>query len=321
MLGEFDLINKFFKFATSSRSDVLLGIGDDCALLNIPDGQQLAITTDTLVSGTHFPENLDAASIGYKALSVNLSDLAAMGAEPACVTLCLTVPKIDTDWLSKFMQGFLELAKQYGVQLIGGDTTEGPLSISVQAYGFIPEGKALKRSRARVGDTVFVSGTLGDAGLALKENKEIKFSKSSLHFLMSRLNRPSPRIELGIALRFFNASAIDISDGLCKDLNHICEESKKGMTIHLQLIPLSSELKKYIRETGDWTLPLSAGDDYELAFTISPDLKDKFLRQTKELSIPVTEIGIVNEGKRVNVIDTDGLSLEIMDGYEHFKKK
>ena len=237
MLGEFELINKYFKFATSQREDVSLGIGDDCALLDVPCDQQLAITADTLVSGVHFSKNTNPQSIGYKALAVNLSDLAAMGATPAWATLCITIPEINTTWLSEFMRGFSDLASKFKVQLIGGDTTQGPLSISIQLHGFVPKEKALKRDKASIGDSVFVSGTLGDAGLALLKNHKINFPDSSLLYLKDRLDRPTPRVELGVALRSYDASAIDISDGLYADLNHLCDKTEKGMTINLNQIP------------------------------------------------------------------------------------
>ena len=199
-MSEFDLINRFFNSLPNQRPDVVLGIGDDCAILDLPEGKQLAMSTDTLVAGVHFPEQTAAEDIGYKSLAVNLSDLAAMGAEPAWVSLALTLPASDSDWLESFSSGFLSLSKQYAIQLIGGDTTRGSLTISVTAHGFVEAGRALRRDGARPGDRIYVSGTLGDAALALRMRRGEYNSSRDESDLLQRLERPSPRITLGRGL-------------------------------------------------------------------------------------------------------------------------
>ncbi|HEY9051270.1 MAG TPA: thiamine-phosphate kinase, partial [Gammaproteobacteria bacterium] len=242
-MSEFDLINHYFKAIDNRRPDVALGIGDDCAVLQVPDGHELAVSTDTLVAGVHFPLTTSAEDIGYKALAVNLSDLAAMGAEPAWMMLSLTMPNENADWLSGFVKGFRQLMDQYHLQLVGGDTTRGPLSITVQVFGFLPKGKALRRDAAKPGNLIYVSGTLGDAGLGLKKILNEIQSDHTLQYCIERLNRPTPRITLGKALLSLSRCAIDISDGLLADLGHIVEESSCAAIIHIHQLPLSDELK------------------------------------------------------------------------------
>lgn len=261
-LNEFELIDHFFAQQTQNRSDVMLGIGDDAALLQAPANQLLVTTTDTLISGVHFPIDTSPYDIGYKALAVNLSDLAAMGAEPAWVTLALTLPEANTQWLQEFTRGFFALASRYNVQLVGGDTTRGALSITVQAFGFVPPNRALRRSGAKPGDAIYVTGNLGDAGFALQQKME--------PFLV-RLNRPEPRIETGLALRDIATSAIDISDGLVADLGHILKASGVGASLDVPVLPISSELLAAVGLEKAWQLALTAGDDYELCFTAPPD--------------------------------------------------
>lgn len=319
-MSEFDLINHYFKAIDSRRQDVTLGIGDDCAILQVPDGYELAVSTDTLVAGVHFPLTTSAADIGYKALVVNLSDLAAMGAEPAWLMLSISLPEEDADWLSGFIKGLRQPMDQYHLQLVGGDTTRGSLSITVQVFGFLPKGKALRREAARPGDLIYVSGTIGDAGLGLKKIlNEIK-SDHILHYCVERLNRPTPRIALGKALLPLSHCAIDISDGLLADLGHIVEESACAAIIHIDQLPLSNELKNYYQDNIDWQQILTSGDDYELCFTVSPEHCEAISQLTVQQGLPLTCIGEISKGQGVRCIAPDGQELFVTQaGYNHFK--
>lgn len=265
-LGEFDLIRRFFGGSALQHPFNQLGIGDDCALLNLPDSYQIAVTADTMVENVHFFADVDPNALGHKVLAVNLSDLAAMGAEPFAVTLALTLPKVDESWLQAFADGFLALARQYRVDLVGGDTTAGPLTLTVQAMGAVPRGQALLRSGAGPGDLVFVSGPIGDAGLGLKIRQG--FPGIAHELPLQRFDRPLPRIETGLALRGVASACIDISDGLAADLGHILQQSGVGAVIDWDKLPLSAPVRDYIATSSDWALPLSAGDDYELCFTV-----------------------------------------------------
>lgn len=266
-VAEFDLIKRYFGTQALRHPFNQLGIGDDCALLSVPPGCQLAVTTDTMVENVHFFADADPALLGHKLLAVNLSDLAAMGAQPFAVTLALTLPRVDESWLQAFSEGFLNLAGQHQLDLIGGDTTSGPLTLTVQALGVTPEGAALLRSTARVGDLVYVTGQIGNAGLGLKINQ----GYVCLHpeQALSCFNQPQPRIAQGLALRGIASACIDISDGLAADLGHILEKSGVGACLQWEKLPLSTEVQHYVAESGDWRLPLIAGDDYELCFTVS----------------------------------------------------
>ncbi len=320
-ISEFDLIQDFFNQEKKNRSDVILGIGDDAALLQVPFGQQLVVSTDTLVAGRHFPENTSPADIAYKALAVNLSDLAAMGAEPAWVLLALTLPSVNEIWLKEFSQGFFSLMQNFRLQLVGGDMTRGPLSITVQALGFVPTGKALCRLGARPGDRIYVSETLGDAGLALAYlRKEISFAltQNQVQWLMQRLNRPQPRVELGLALRNIATSAIDVSDGLAADLSHILVANQLGATIELADLPLSTSLQLLPREQA-WQLALSAGDDYELCFTVPPSCEIALQAHLKAINSSCTCIGQIKKEPGLSVIREDG-SLWMLEktGFQHF---
>jgi thiamine-monophosphate kinase len=251
------------------RKDVRLGVGDDCALLEVPDGQELAVSLDTLVAGVHFFADMDPEALGHRALAVNLSDLAAMGAEPAWASLALTLPQADPVWLAAFAGGFCALAAQNDLQLIGGDTTRGPLTITVQVQGLVPSGRAMRRSAARPGDLIYVTGTLGDASLALKYLAEGSPPAPDSDILR-RLERPAPRLAEGRALRACAHAAIDVSDGLIADLGHILDASGVGAELRLGRLPLSEPVRAYVQASGDWALPLCGGDDYELCITV-PD--------------------------------------------------
>jgi thiamine-monophosphate kinase len=308
MLTEFSLIDKFFKNATRQNVETRLGIGDDCALLSIPSGYELAITTDTMVENVHFFPDANPAQLGHKLLAVNLSDLAAMGAKPLAVTLALTLPKVDENWLREFSTGFLNLAQQHNVDLIGGDTTKGALTLTVQAMGLVPTGKALKRANAQVGDLIFMSGFLGDAGLGLKI---MQGYKSNSENALARFHQPTPRIETGLALRDVANACIDISDGLVSDLGHILKQSGVGATIEFEKLPLSNEVKNYIQQTGDWQMPLISGDDYELCFTTSP-------QNAHRVPENCTHIGFIDAHAGLRLTKNGQIQTITTKGYEHF---
>jgi thiamine-monophosphate kinase len=319
-VSEFKLIEKFFAKQISARNDVSLGIGDDCALLKVPMNQELAVSMDTLVNGVHFPEQTSAQDIGYKALAVNLSDLAAMGAEPAWVMLALTLPKADEQWLTGFMLGFNELLHKYQCQLVGGDLTRGPLSITLQVHGFIPSGQALQRNQAKPGDKIYVTGTLGAAALALQIFKgKISALTEEVTAIMPSLHHPNPRIEVGIHLRNIAHAAIDISDGLAADLGHILQQSQVGATINVTSLPLSPFLKKFLSLDQAYTLALTGGDDYELCFTVPIEKENVLLHIKNSLQTPITCIGCIEAEKGLRLIGEHGDSFKLQSkGYEHF---
>ncbi|MDH5190924.1 MAG: thiamine-phosphate kinase [Gammaproteobacteria bacterium] len=311
--SEFDLIKKYFS-DHASREDVVIGVGDDAAVLNVPTGQQLVVTTDTLIEGVHFPTETSAENIGHKSLAVSLSDLAAMGAEPAWATLSLAIPVYDEAWLTAFSHGFLGLAQKYNVSLVGGDTVRGPLSITVQLHGFVPEGKAIRRDGARGGDLIYVTGTPGDAGLALAGlQNRVNLDPVSLKRLRQRLDSPTPRVETGLALRGLASACIDISDGLLADLGHITAKSGIGADIMLEQLPLSTDTARYVANSGDWDMVLVSGDDYELCFTASENDKDKVE------ALGCTCIGRITGEKGIRCLQRDGSFYESgRTGFDHF---
>ncbi len=318
-ISEFELIREYFSHTGEVRDDVALGVGDDCALLQPPTGYQLAVSIDTLVEGVHFLAGTDPVSLGHKALGVNLSDLAAMGARPAWVTLALALPETDAAWLRAFSQGFSELARVHGVQLVGGDTTRGPLTITVQVHGFIEPGKVLRRDAASVGDLVYVTGTLGDAALALDMLQGKTPADDPLGFLRSALERPEPRIEAGLAAVGLAAGGIDISDGLISDLGHICRGSGIGARLFLDQVPLSEPVREYLDGGGDWKIPLASGDDYELCLTVPQAQSAAFEARMSELDHGCSRIGIMEAQKGIRCQLPDGSLLEpLPGGYEHF---
>ncbi|KEQ16879.1 thiamine-phosphate kinase [Endozoicomonas numazuensis] len=272
-LGEFDLIRSFFdRPGLRSHFDDVVGIGDDCALLSLQSNQQLAQSLDTLVEGVHFPKNCDPCLLGYRALAVNLSDLAAMGAEPHSFTLGLTLPDSDDAWLQSFSDGLAELASAHQIGLIGGDTTRGPLTISIQVQGTLPKGSALRRNGANIGDLIYISGYLGDAAGALPDVLRGENPKSvstiEQRYLLDRYYRPTPRIALGQWLRENGATAaLDVSDGLLGDLGHILKASQVGAELNISSVPVSKELESLLGSEKARELALTGGDDYELCFT------------------------------------------------------
>jgi thiamine-monophosphate kinase len=315
-LSEFQLIQEFFT-ATSTRSDVVQGVGDDCALLQPPPGKELAVTVDTLVEGIHFLASDDPEAVGHKALAVNLSDLAAMGAEPAWVTLALSLPESDSSWLQQFSRGFLSLAERHGVQLVGGDTTQGPRSITVTAHGLIEPGRALRREAAQPGDLIYLTGTIGDAALALLTQSGSYRPQQGVEQLLQRLHRPTPRVQCGLSLAGIAHAAIDVSDGVLADLGHICIQSGVAAEINLHQIPLSSAVREYLEATGDWTTILNGGDDYELCFTLPPGREGDIADTGCELCC----IGSIVPGSGIRCLQQNGEELSLPGGgYEHFRK-
>jgi thiamine-monophosphate kinase len=289
-LGEFELIRKFFS-RPPRRYDVSLSVGDDCALLRPELGQCLAMTVDTLVEGVHFLSNTDPAGLGHKALAVSLSDLAAMGAKPAWITLALTMPTSNEAWLSAFAGGLQALAERHGVELVGGDTTRGPLSVTVQAMGFVKEGEALRRNGATAGDGIYMTGDLGLAGLGL----EIILGHSDLYApeAVNRLERPEPRVQAGMALAGLANACIDVSDGLAADLGHVLEAVGLGATLDWSALPLPSAVRRYLRAGGDMWMPLRAGEDYELCFTVASHREEELMRRMAEFGCSCVRIGRV----------------------------
>ncbi len=324
MSAEFDIISRYFR---RPASNAVLGIGDDAALIAAPAHNELAISTDTLVCGTHFFPDTDPYKLGYKSLAVNLSDMAAMGATPCWALLALTLPddlvKHKTSWLTEFSAGFFALADEYHVTLIGGDTTAGPLNICVQIIGEVTTGKALRRSGAQLGDDIWISGYLGDAALALNhELKKISLAAEEIAQCLPALLMPEARVALGQCLIGLAHSAIDISDGLLADLGHILTASEKAACITMDKIPCSTLLKKYLYMPLAIECLLSGGDDYELCFTASPDNRNKIASLAEELDIHLTRIGEVCSGKGVIVKDGQGKIITLENsGYEHFSAR
>ncbi len=317
-MKEFDLIKRYFSEQVVKRKDVLLGIGDDCAILKSNDAQNIAVTTDTLVAGVHFPHNTSAKAIGHKSIAVSLSDLAAMGAEPAWASLAITMPTADEAWINDFCEGVFELCEYANVQLIGGDTTQGPLSITVTAQGLtIPE-KHITRSGAKPGDWLYVSADIGDAGLALMHiNGDITLTPESAAKVQRKLDFPKPRILLGQALRGHVSSAIDISDGLFADLQHICTASNVGATVELDKLPLSDEMKNSL---GDKAIEVAvnAGDDYELLFTVSQTNKVSMDTSVGQTTNRITCIGQINHSNKITTtLNQEPINIT-MNGFQHF---
>ena len=314
-LSEFDIIDRYFKRRATPRADVALGIGDDAALLQVPADRQLVVAMDTLVAGRHFPPQTAAFDIGWKALAVNLSDLAAMGASPAWATLSLTLPEADEAWLAAFADGFFQLAGRYRIELVGGDTTRGPLSVTVQVHGLVEPGKALRRTAAREGQKLFVTGTPGDAARALQL---LQAGEDTPADLLQRLNRPEPRVDFGMALAGTGAAAIDISDGLLADLGHILDASQCGATVWIDQLPRSPGLESI---KGDEALAcqLYGGDDYELCFSLDAARAGLLERLAQQQQLSVTGIGVIERQAGIRCKRDDGsLYTPQGSGFDHF---
>ena len=319
---EFDLIARI-RARAATRGDVILGIGDDAALLQPPTGMQLAVAMDTLNAGVHFPPETAAADIGWKALAVNLSDLAAMGAQPAWCTLSLSLPEADAGFVDGFLDGFLALAQQHDVALVGGDTTRGPLSISVTAHGFVEPGTALRRDGAQVGDDIWVSGTLGDARLALAGYRvEQELAPADLLMAGVRMHTPTPRVALGCALAEAGLAhaAIDISDGLVGDLGHILKASQVGATLDVDALPAGPVLAR--QETSlRRRYTAAGGDDYELCFTASASSREAIAALAASCGTPVTRVGRIEAQSGLRLVDAAGLPLDLaLSSFDHFSE-
>ncbi|WP_049620530.1 thiamine-phosphate kinase [Frateuria defendens] len=318
---EFQLIERIREATAQSREDVHLGIGDDAAVLAVPAGQELAMAIDTLVEGVHFPHGTAPADVGWKALAVNLSDLAAMGASPAWAMLALTLPQPDEAFVEGFAQGFAELARPHRLALVGGDTTRGPLAVSVAIHGFVPTGQALVRGGARAGDAVLVTGTLGDgaAGLRLLQRRDPGLADDPrATYLLERLNRPTPRLAAGMALRGRASACIDVSDGLLADLGHLCAASGVGAEIDVQHLPRSPALLALFDENASIELALSGGDDYELCFTVPAAQVAAVQADLARLGCGATRIGRIVEGRDIAVRDGERPLAPARTGWDHF---
>lgn len=325
-MNEFQLIEHYFK-RRAKVEGVALGVGDDCALLRVPEGMQLAVSIDTLVAGVHFFEDADPEAIAQRAVRVAVSDLAAMGAEPRWMTLALTLPSSDSVWLAAFSRGLWAASDELGCALVGGDTTKGPLTISVQVHGVVPEGQALVRSGARPGDAIFVSGTLGDGAAALAMLKQqFKVGDDAERYLDGRFYRPVPRVALGQIIRGLATSAIDISDGLLADLTHICRASEVGAQIDVDKLPISNAVCAHT-DVDTWCpWALSGGDDYELCFTLAQKDELRLREMIEQLPLDISVIGSVvggsgihcfKNGQLVSVHETEN-NIESSTGYRHF---
>lgn len=331
--GEFDLIERFFKagadsLRTSADPAIALGIGDDCALIKPSANQEIAITSDMLVEGRHFFAGADPELLARKALAVNLSDLAAMGAMPLGFTLAIALPAINETWLESFSKGLFATSKEYSCPLIGGDTTAGPLTISITAFGATPAGKAIRRLGAKADDDIWVSGTLGDARLALAALRhEISLPPVDLQQIEHRMHQPTPRVNLGIQLRDIASAALDVSDGLLGDLRHILKQSQVDAQIHLDKLPKSSVLQQqdiFIQNQ----YAACGGDDYELCFTASSNQRNNIQAISKSLDLPLTMIGTIipmqDVEVKVHLLNSSGTELSdaqsapFLNSFDHF---
>ncbi len=317
-MQEFSIIEQYFKNQTQPRRDVLIGVGDDCAITAIPPNHVLATTTDTLVSGVHFLPDTAPADIAQKALAVNLSDLAAVGATPAWINLALTLPSTNEEWLADFSDAFARMCEYYGVNLIGGDTTRGPLSITLTAQGFVPAESVATRSGAQPGDYIYVTGTLGDAGAGLAVLKgELSGAEHAVQYAVARHLNPTPRVLAGTSLRRNITSCIDISDGLIGDLKHILTASSVGAVVRVEDLPLSPAMTELVSLEHAYELALGAGDDYELLFTINEAHLDEVLTELHSVSIAVTCIGQITGQKGLELKLHNQAYLTQTHSYQH----
>ncbi len=317
-MNEFSLIEQFFKPFLVKRKEVLFGIGDDAACLQIPKGQDVLVSTDTLVSGVHFLPEWDPYDIACKAAMVNISDMAAMAAEPCWATLALTLPELNQGWLEAFARGLNVSFNDYNVDLIGGDTTHGPLSITVTIMGLAPHGQAIRRGGAKPGDVILVSGQLGAAALAVKLLTHQNLPAKDQAELMNTLLHPKPRVDLTPILRSYASSAIDISDGLSADLNHICVASSVGACLTKEAIPIHRLLNTYCGDDAVH-LALTGGDDYELCFTVSPQLLDALMNECRRANLVCYPIGVIEEKPGLRMKTSDRTCEELRPaGYSHF---
>ena len=322
-MGEFELIQTHFASWQKENSSIELGIGDDAALLNFPETHHLVVTTDMLLPGVHFPVDTSPEDIAYKALVVNLSDIAAMGAKPTWFTLSISIPESDSLWLKRFAQSLAETAEFYNVALVGGDTNKGPLAISIQAMGQIPKDKALRRDTLEPGDYIYCTGTLGDAamGLAIVKGTHEVIDEEDRRYFYQRLSRPMPRLSAGLSLRSGASGAIDVSDGLVADLNQMLTASGDlGALINLEDVPMSEPLQRHLGEIEAWEMALSGGDDYELCFTVSEKQQGMLETSLSNAGCNYTCIGRVTGQKGIK-FQNSGANISLnLKGFEHFSK-
>jgi thiamine-monophosphate kinase len=322
-LGEFELIRRFFmrdEAARGARPGVILGIGDDAAVLALPPDTELVAAVDTVVAGRHFPEGTDAHSIGHRALAVNLSDLAAMGATPSWATLALTMPSVDAAWLERFAAGLLDLADSHGVTLVGGDTTRGPLTVSVQIMGHVPRGAALRRSGAHAGDLMAVTGTLGDggAGLAFVTTPPAPENRAAALELIRRFDYPAPRVRFGLAARGIATAAMDLSDGLVADLPKLAQASGLAAHVAVERLPLSSAMRAAVPLAQARDFALGAGDDYELLLAVPPPRYTELEAAAGQLNLTLTRIGEFRDGGGVTWSLNGRDFVPGVRGWDHF---
>ena len=320
MLSEFELIARYFQRPPAPDSRTALGVGDDCALMTPAPGMQLAISSDMLVSGRHFFADADPQALGHKCLAVNLSDLAAMGAQPIAFTLALALPQADAAWLAPFSAGMLALADRHGCELIGGDTTRGPLTISITIFGEVPPQQSLRRDAARAGDDIWVSGSLGDARLALAAYRgETTLSDTDLLRAAPRMHEPTPRVELGVALRGIAHAAIDISDGLAGDLGHILSRSGVGAMLDVDALPPGNVLQQRELDLRR-RFTLAGGDDYELCFTAPVRLREAVLKAAHGVGVEVARVGSIEAAAGLRIVDAGGQAITFAeDSFDHFR--
>jgi thiamine-monophosphate kinase len=315
-MSEFSIIDRYCKRVGVVHQETTLGVGDDAAILAVPSGQELVVSVDTMVAGVHFDSSISPEALAHKLMAVNLSDMAAMGATPKWATLALTMPEVDQVWLAKFSDSLNAVATRFGVELVGGDTTAGGLTASLQIMGLVPSGQALLRSTARAGDVVYVSGTVGDAALALQQRQST--GRVSADCLSQALDRPEPQVELGIRLRNLASATIDVSDGLVADLGHIARASEVTIELVSANVPLSEEFQ---RAGAELELALFGGDDYQLAFTAPLRSAEEIENLEKLSNIQVCQIGIVTavQSEPVLIKHPDGtVQAPIQTGYQHF---
>jgi thiamine-monophosphate kinase len=319
-LSEFELINRFFSHRGAARDDVALGVGDDGAVLECPVGSQLVAAIDSLVEDVHFPQGSPARSVGHRALAVNLSDLAAMGAQPAWALLAIALPRADAAWLQDFSDGLDALARRHGVALVGGDTTGGKLCITVQVLGFVPRGAALRRSGGQPGDIVFVSGTPGDsaAGLMLEQSRLNVADAAHAEWLRDRFRYPTPRVALGLALRGFASACIDVSDGLFGDCGRLALASGCGVALDYAAIPVSDALRSAVGEERARELALTGGEDYELCFTVPTATLEAFMAQCPAAEFGWSRIGTLTTQPGALVRRGASVMQVSPRGFDHF---
>nr|WP_324614069.1 thiamine-phosphate kinase [Ferrimonas sediminicola] len=321
-ISEFELIERFFRQGCqrgNQRKDVLMGIGDDAAILRVPANNQLVVTTDTLVEGIHFLPSIDPEMLAYKSVAVNLSDLAAMGADPAWLTLALTLPRSDETWLSRFAAGLNQICEYYGIALVGGDTTRGPLTITLTALGHVPSDQSLSRSGAKPGDWIFVTGHLGDSAAGLKLLKgELQASDDHREFLVTRHLRPTPRILAGRSLRGIASACLDLSDGLAGDLEHIVTASGVGAHVEIDKLPLSKALLETLGDEEARQLAIRGGEDYELLFTVPEAQKGALMTALGEAGVSHSCIGQIRAGSGIHYYREGEPLQQAPQSFRHF---